>query len=68
MSLSELNTLSGVSKATISQFENGKSLVSFDKLEALLESVNILLHSFKILKMHIIIKMRQSSNICMKKT
>jgi transcriptional activator, Rgg/GadR/MutR family, C-terminal domain len=41
MSLSKLNSLSGVSKATISQFENGKSLVSFDKLESLLECMNI---------------------------
>ncbi|MBD5823525.1 helix-turn-helix domain-containing protein [Lactococcus petauri] len=49
MSLSELNTLSGVSKATISQFENGKSLVSFDKLEALLESMNLTILDYSLL-------------------
>ncbi|MDG6126612.1 Rgg/GadR/MutR family transcriptional regulator [Lactococcus formosensis] len=49
MSISELNTLSGVSKATISQFENGKSLMSFDKLEALLEYMNLTILDYSLL-------------------
>lgn len=48
-SLSTLELLSGVSKATISQFENGKSLVSFDKLEALLECMNLTILDYSLL-------------------
>lgn len=48
-SLSMLELLSGVSKATISQFENGKSLVSFDKLESLLECMNLTILDYSLL-------------------
>lgn len=41
MSLSELEYVSGVPKSTISQFENGHSLISFEKLEGILEAMSI---------------------------
>lgn len=41
MSLAELEYISGVPKSTISQFENGHSLISFEKLEEILEALYV---------------------------
>ncbi|WP_313310190.1 helix-turn-helix domain-containing protein, partial [Lactococcus taiwanensis] len=43
ISLSRLSKLSSVSKATISQFENGNSMVSYEKLERMLEVLHLTL-------------------------
>lgn len=50
MSLSELEYISGVSKSTLSQFENGNQMLSFDKLDRALEAmyVTLLDYSFVI--------------------
>lgn len=41
ISLSDIEYVSGVPKSTISQFENGHSLISFDKLEEILETMSL---------------------------
>ncbi|WP_350356814.1 helix-turn-helix domain-containing protein (plasmid) [Lactococcus lactis] len=36
----------GISKSTISQFENGKSLLSFDKLDMALQEMNVMMSAY----------------------
>lgn len=48
ISLNHLEELSGVSKATISQFENGKSLLSYEKLEKILEALDVTLRDYSL--------------------
>lgn len=49
VSLTFLANKSGISKATISQFENGKSLISLDRLERLLECLSITISDYFLL-------------------
>lgn len=49
ISLSRLSKLSSVSKATISQFENGNSMVSYEKLERMLEVLHLTLLDYSLI-------------------
>lgn len=46
MSLGELEYISGVSKSTLSQFENGKLMLSFDKLDRALDAMYVTLQDY----------------------
>jgi len=45
----ELQELSGVSKATISQFENGKSMISYEKLTQVLDAMSLTIYDYSLL-------------------
>lgn len=46
MTLVELEYISGISKSTLSQFENGKLMLSFDKLDQALEAMYVTLQDY----------------------
>ena len=46
MSLGELEYISGISKSTLSQFENGKLMLSFDKLDQALDAMYVTLQDY----------------------
>lgn len=49
ISLNKLQKISGISKATLSQFENGNSLLSYDKLLQATKSLNITMYDYSLL-------------------
>lgn len=48
MSINEIEVLTGVSKSTISQFENGHSLLSFERLEKILKAIDATLRDYSL--------------------
>ena len=46
MSLGELEYISGISKSTLSQLENGKLMLSFDKLDQALDAMYVTLQDY----------------------
>lgn len=49
ISLNQLEKKSGVPKSTLSQFENEKSLLSYDKLDKVLETMDVTLYDYSLL-------------------
>lgn len=49
LSLNDIQNLSGVSKSTISQFENGKTMITYEKLIQALEVISVTLYDYYLL-------------------
>lgn len=49
LSLNDIQNLSGVSKSTISQFENGKTMITYEKLVQALEVMSVTLYDYYLL-------------------